>query len=107
MDNSVILFLIFVSFWIIRSLYFEGVFWLLKLGLLILFYAIPLGILFWVWRFYHFGDMPFISLVFVIAAMGVTGLYVSNNIYQPLLDRIDRLIKNRVGDDPYGDKKRN
>ena len=106
MDNSVLLFLIFVSFWIIRSLYCEGVFWLLKLGLLILFYAIPLGIVCWFGWLYMYRDMAFISLVFGVATTCITGLYVSNNIYQPLLDRIDRLIKNRVGDDPYGDKKR-
>ena len=106
MDNSVLLFLIFVSFWIIRSLYFEGVFWLLKLGLLILFYAIPLGIVCWFGWLYMYRDMAFISLVFVIAAMAVIGLYISQNFYDRLNNPIDRLIKKRVGDDPYGDKKR-
>ena len=105
MDNSVLLFLIFVSFWIVRSLYVEGVFWLLKLGLLILFYAIPLGILFWFYRFYIFGDMPFISLVFVVAILGIASFTVEKNIFDPLHHRIERLIKKRVGDDPYGNKK--
>ena len=101
-----IVFYIFVSCWIIRSLYFEGVYWLLKLGLLILFYAIPLGIIWWFYRFYLFGDMHFISMVFLVATLGITGLYIQNHIYDPLFDRIDKLIKKRVGDDPYGNKKK-